>query len=79
MFHPWLVMVRNTWSKYRIGDVFSSAADIIIGAYLMPNGPSLSVNLIFKSIRLLQFLSDLPIFGLNVHNNIAQKVVEVEI
>ena len=53
------------------------AVDIVSGAYPMPIRPSVRPSVcqpLFKSNRLPQFSSG--IFGLNVHNNIAPKVVE---
>ena len=60
---------------------FSSAADIVSGAYPMPSHPSsvsplvrLSGNLFSNQIGCLSFHPIFLIFGLYVHNNIAQKV-----
>ena len=68
--------------------VFSSAADIVSGAYPIPSRPSSVVvvrrpsssvvNFFSNWIGFLSFHPIFPIFGLNVHNNIAHKTVGPE-
>ena len=62
--------------------IFCSAADIVSGAYPMPIHASSvcpSSTFFLKLNRLPNcFHLIFPIFGLNVHNNIAPKVLEVE-
>ena len=67
------------------GLLSSSAADIVSGAYPMLIRPSsiclsvcLSINLFSNQIGSLSFHQIFPIFGVDVHNNIAPKVVFVE-
>ena len=59
--------------KSTIGDwwIFSSTADIVSGAYPMPSFPSSVI--VCCGLSILSFDLIFPIFGLNVHNNIAQK------
>ena len=57
------------------GNVISSAADIVSGAYLIPSRPSSVVNFFLNRIGSLSFHPIFPIFGTNVHNNIGQKPV----
>ena len=82
---PWNIYMKYSPPALPLSiSLFSSAADIISGAYPVPSRPS-SVSL---SVRPSTFFSDrigslsfhpfLPIFGLNVHSNIATKVVKVE-
>ena len=58
-------------------DNFSSAVDIVSGAFPMPSCPSsvhrssVVINLSFKSNRLPSFHPMFPIFVLDVYNNIA--------
>ena len=64
------------------GVAFSSAAGIVRGANPMPShllSVRLSgINLFSNQIDSLTFHVIYPIFGLNVHNNIAPKLVELE-
>ena len=83
---PWL---KPLWpqchSLYWLIFIFSSAADLVSGAYRITSRPSSHVGHLsstrplswtfFKSNRLLRFH---PIFGMNVHNNVGQKPVEWE-
>ena len=61
--------------------VFSSAADIVSGAYPMPSRPSsvgvvgVVVNFFSNRIGSFTFYPIFLIFGLNVYNNIVQKPV----
>ena len=64
-------------------EFFSSAADIVSGAYPMPSHPSsvvgvVGVNFFSNRIGSFTFYSIFLIFGLNLHNNIAQKPVQLE-
>ena len=63
---------------WKVKPFFSSASDIVSGAYPIPSRPA-SINFFFKSNRLPHsFHPIIPIFGVNVHNNIAPKDVEEE-
>ena len=76
----------ENFASLSVMTVFSSTADTVSGAYQMPSlcHPSVgrsvhpSVNLFSNQIGSLSFHLFFPIFGMNVNNNIAQKVVEVE-
>ena len=62
-------------------EFFSSAADIVSGAYLMPSRPLSVVGVVNFFSNLISSFTFYPIFlifGLNLHNNIAQKPVELE-
>ena len=65
-------------------EFFSSAADIVSGAYPMPSRPSSVVgvvgvvNFFSNLIGSFTFYPIFLIFGLNLHNNIAQKPVQLE-
>ena len=59
-------------------EFFSSAADIVSGAYPMPSRPSSVVNFFSNLIGSFTFYPIFLIFGLNLHNNIAQKPVHLE-
>ena len=61
----------------RLNFFFSSASAIASGAYPIKSRPA-SVNFFSNQIGSVSFHPIVPIFGVNVHNNIAQKDEEVE-
>ena len=62
----------------KVKPVFIPASDIVSGAYPIPRLPE-AINFFFSSpIGSLSFHAIIPIFGVDVHNNIAPKDVEEE-
>ena len=72
-----LTLYYQIWGGLLCLSFVSSADDIISGANSMPRRLS-GVNVSSNQIGSLSFHPIFVIFGLNVHNNIVQKVVEVE-
>ena len=63
--------------RWKVKPFFSSASGIVSPAYPIKSRPA-SVTFFSNRIGSLSFRPIVPIFGVNVHNNIAQKDEQVE-